>query len=250
MDFSSDIKEQVRSQTDIVALIGEAVALTPQRGGREHVGLCCFHDDHNPSMRVYADRQSYRCWVCNAGGDCFSFVQEREKVSFPEALEILAKRAGIKLPERGFRKSDDGSRSQIYEALLWAQELFHKTFLQDASAQPARDYIASRGMSDEMIKQFRIGYHPNSWDWLLGQARGKFKPEQLLAARLIGERDSGGYHDHFVDACCSRSAMSGLKLWDSAVVSCPATRTRPSTGTARKAGLSEEQAGLRPRRRS
>ena len=92
MDFSSDIKEQVRSQTDIVALIGEAVALTPQRGGREHVGLCCFHDDHNPSMRVYADRQSYRCWVCNAGGDCFSFVQEREKVSFPEALEILAKR--------------------------------------------------------------------------------------------------------------------------------------------------------------
>ncbi len=199
MDFSSDIKEQVRSQTDIVALIGEAVALTPQRGGREHVGLCCFHDDHNPSMRVYADRQSYRCWVCNAGGDCFSFVQEREKVSFPEALEILAKRAGIKLPERGFRKSDDGSRSQIYEALLWAQELFHKTFLQDASAKPARDYIASRGMSDEMIKQFRIGYHPNDWNWLQGQARGKFHPEQLLAARLIGERDSGGYHDHFVD---------------------------------------------------
>ena len=199
MDFSSDIKEQVRSQTDIVALIGEAVALTPQRGGREHVGLCCFHDDHNPSMRVYADRQSYRCWVCNAGGDCFSFVQEREKVSFPEALEILAKRAGIKLPERGFRKSDDGSRSAIYEALLWAQELFHKTFLQDPSAQPARDYIASRGMSDEMIKQFRIGYHPNDWNWLQSQARGKFKPEQLLAARLIGERDSGGFHDHFVD---------------------------------------------------
>lgn len=200
MDLSSDIKEQVRSQTDIVALIGEAVALTPQRGGREHVGLCPFHDDHSPSMRVYADRQSYRCWVCNAGGDCFEFVKEREKVGFREALEILAKRANIKLPEYSGKRSDDDNRTAIYEVLLWAQDLFHRTFMSDATAEPARDYIRGRGMTPEMVKQFRIGYHPNDWDWLSGQARGKFKPEQLVAARLIGERDNGpGCYDYFVD---------------------------------------------------
>jgi len=200
VDQSSDIKEQVRAQTDIVALIGEAVALTPQRGGREHVCLCPFHDDHNPSMRVYADRQSYRCWVCNAGGDCFTFVQEREKVSFPEALEILAKRANIKLPEYAGRRGDDDSRSAIYEVLLWAQELFHKTFMTDPLAEPAREYIRGRGMTSEMVKQFRIGYHPNNWDWLQGQARGKFKSELLVAARLLAQRDNGpGYYDFFVD---------------------------------------------------
>lgn len=200
MDLTSDIREQVRSQTDIVALIGEAVALTPQRGGREHVGLCCFHDDHNPSMRVYADRQSYRCWVCNAGGDCFSFVMEREKIGFREALELLAKRAHIKLPEFAGRRGDEDTRTAVYEVLLWAQELFHKTFLGDPLAAAARDYIHSRGMTSEMVKQFRIGYHPNSWDWLQSQARGKFKPDLLLAARLIGQRDNGpGFHDFFVD---------------------------------------------------
>ncbi len=200
VDLSSDIKEQVRAQTDIVALIGEAVALTPQRGGREHVCLCPFHDDHNPSMRVYADRQSYRCWVCNAGGDCFTFVMEREKIGFREALEILAKRANIKLPEYAGKRGDDDNRTAIYEALLWAQELFHRTFLSDPSAELARDYIRSRGMTPEMVKQFRIGYHPNNWDWLQVQARGKFKPEQLVAARLIGERNNGpGFYDYFVD---------------------------------------------------
>lgn len=200
MDQPSDIKEQVRAQTDIVALIGEAVALTPQRGGREHVCLCPFHDDHNPSMRVYSDRQTYRCWVCNAGGDCFTFVQEREKVSFREALELLAKRANIKLPEYSGKRSDEDGRTAMFEVLLWAQELFHKTFMTDPSAEPAREYIRGRGMTREMVQQFRIGYHPNNWDWLQAQARGKFRLEQLAAARLIGERDGrSGYHDFFVD---------------------------------------------------
>ena len=151
-------------------------------------------------MRVYADRQTYRCWVCNAGGDCFEFVMQREKIGFREALEILAKRANIKLPEYAGKRGEDDNRAAIYEALLWAQELFHRTFMSDPLAEAARDYIRGRGMTTEMVKQFRIGYHPNNWDWLQGQARGQFKPEQLVAARLIGERDRGpGYHDFFVD---------------------------------------------------
>src|SRR5262245_37334247 len=95
----SDFKEQVRAQTDIVALIGESLALQPRNGGREYAGLCPFHDDHDPSMRVYPDRQSYRCWVCNEGGDAFTWIQKRESVTFPEALEILARRANIEIPK-------------------------------------------------------------------------------------------------------------------------------------------------------
>src|SRR5438105_3098330 len=91
--LSDDFKELVRSRTDIVGLIGESVAL--QSRGREFVGLCPFHDDHNPSLRVYPDRQSYRCWSCNEGGDCFSFVMKHERLEFREALEMLASRANL-----------------------------------------------------------------------------------------------------------------------------------------------------------
>ncbi len=98
--LNDDFKEQVRSRTDLLALVGESVALRPQRGGRDYVGLCPFHEDHNPSMHVYTDRQSFRCWVCDAGGDCFSFVMLRDRVEFREALELLANRAGLEIPKQ------------------------------------------------------------------------------------------------------------------------------------------------------
>ncbi|MBS0264654.1 MAG: DNA primase, partial [Planctomycetes bacterium] len=79
-------KEEVRSRTDIVGLIAESVTLQPQRGGREFKGLCPFHDDHNPSMVVYVERQSFKCWSCNEGGDCYAFVMKRENIGFREAL--------------------------------------------------------------------------------------------------------------------------------------------------------------------
>ncbi len=102
MPYANDdhFKESVRNATDIVGLIGEAVTLHSQRNGREFVGLCPFHDDHNPSMRVYADRQSFKCWSCNEGGDCYSFVMKRERIGFREALEMLARRANLELPKK------------------------------------------------------------------------------------------------------------------------------------------------------
>ena len=95
----SEFKEQVRSQTDLVSLVGETVSLTARGGRGDHVGLCPFHDDHNPSMHVYADRQTYRCWVCDAGGDCFSWVMHFEHVEFREALEQLAALSLIHISE-------------------------------------------------------------------------------------------------------------------------------------------------------
>ena len=88
--FNSDFRELVRAQTDIVRLIGDFVALSPRRGGREFVGLCPFHEDHNPSFTVNPERQTYRCWACGEAGDCFSFVMKQDRLTFPECLEMLA----------------------------------------------------------------------------------------------------------------------------------------------------------------
>lgn len=204
-ELSNDFREQVRSRTDLVALIGESVTLKSVGGGREFVGLCPFHDDHNPSLHVYPDRQTFRCWVCNTGGDCFTFVMEEAKVGFREALEMLARRAGLTVPRRSSSRGDDSSeqdRSHLLEALLWAQHLFHETLLANTPpAERARDYLLrQRRFTPDTIRRFRLGYHPNDWNWLQEQARGKFTPEVLEAARLIGKRTNGpGYYDHFVD---------------------------------------------------
>ena len=100
MSFGSplDTKEQVRAAIDIVDLVGRYVRL--QRRGRLFVGLCPWHDDTRPSLQVNPERQSFKCWVCDVGGDVFSFVMKMEGVSFPEALAILADRAGIELKPR------------------------------------------------------------------------------------------------------------------------------------------------------
>ena len=200
--FSSDFKESVRAQTDLAGLIGESISLAPRRGGAEYVGLCPFHEDHTPSLHVYPDRQSYRCWVCDKGGDCFSWVQHVEQVEFREALEMLARRAGIELPagyQRGASESGPG-KSDLYDVVAWAEGLFHQCLLESPLAEPARRYLAERRFEAATIERFRLGYHPDDWDWLQRQARGRFTPQQLLAARVAGERSNGpGCFDYFVD---------------------------------------------------
>ncbi len=200
--FQSDFKEQVRTQTDLVNLVSEGVALTAQRGGREYVGLCPFHDDHNPSFRVYAEQQSYRCWVCDEGGDCFSFVMKRDLINFREALEYLAERAGIEIPKhsRSNRNSNGISNADLYEILLWAESLFHNSLVKTEQGKEALDYMLDRGFSQETILQFRIGYHPKDWNWIQNQSQGRFSHEALRTAGLIAKRDGNdGYYDHFVD---------------------------------------------------
>jgi len=200
-DLPNDFREQVRAQTDIVGLIAEAMALQPRNGGREYAGLCPFHEDHDPSLRVYPDRQTYKCWVCNEGGDVFSWIQKREAVGFREALEILARRANIEIPKLGGREGGPSdNKAALFEVLLWAEGILHQEFVSGPSGSKARDYIRSRGFTAETVRKFRVGYHPNDWEWLQRQAKGKFSNEQLEAVKLIGKRDGDrGYYDNFVD---------------------------------------------------
>jgi DNA primase len=200
--FADDFKELVRSRTDIVSLIAESVALQSQRGGREFVGLCPFHDDHNPSMRVYPERQSFRCWSCNEGGDCFSFVMKRDRIGFRETLEMLAKKANIPLPESFARQKDEEGhdRNRLYEIVAWAEKQFHEFFLDAPQAERARKYIYGRHLSKETVLKYRIGYHPDNWEWLIERARHLYKPEELEIVKLIGRKaETGRYYDHFVD---------------------------------------------------
>ena len=198
--LSNEFKETVRTRTDLVALVGETITLSSRGGGREFVGLCPFHEDHDPSLRVYPDRQTYRCWSCNSGGDCFTWVMEQERVEFREALEILAKRANVEIP-RSRRSESTGpadAKTSLYEALLWAQGEFHRTLLEAPFAEKARNYLRdTRGFTDETIKKFKLGFSPNSWDWLQTRARGKFSAQVLAAAKLVTELRKGGYGDFF-----------------------------------------------------
>ncbi|MBI1347606.1 DNA primase [bacterium] len=199
-----DIKELVRSKTDIVALIGETLALQPRHGGRLYVGLCPFHEDHNPSFNVNPERQTYRCWVCQKGGDCYSYIMEYEHIGFREALEMLAQRAGVELPKFGSGGDDRSQRDEkatLYEALTWAQQEFHRFLQQGHEAARARDYLKSRHFREETIRDYQLGYAADGWDWLLQRARNRFSPEQLAKAGLAKPQDPPrtGHRDAYVD---------------------------------------------------
>ncbi len=196
------MKELVRSKTDIVALVGETLALQPRNGGRLYVGLCPFHEDHNPSFNVNPERQTYRCWVCQEGGDCFSYVMKSENVGFREALEFLANRAGVELPKTGGgeRVSTD-ERTTLYEVLLWAAGEFQRCLLQDASGARSRSYLKERHFSSETIAKFQLGYAAEGWSWLIERARGRFSADLLTKAGLAKPNDPprGGFRDAYVD---------------------------------------------------
>lgn len=197
--YPTEFKEQVRSQTDLVALVGETVALTP-KGANDFVGLCPFHDDHNPSFHVYPDRQSYRCWVCQEAGDCYSWVMHIDALPFRDALESLAERAHIDLP-KNIRQQSPAQKDRkqfLHDLVQWAEELCHQFLLRNPTAQPAREYLANRKFTAETIEKFRIGFHPHDWNWLLEQGRLKrYTPQDLTEAGLaIARKNGNGFHDH------------------------------------------------------
>lgn len=197
MSVPSDFRELVRSRCDIVSLISESITLIAS--GAEFKCLCPFHDDHNPSMRVYPERQTFRCWSCQEGGDIFSWTMKRDNVTFPEALEILAHRVHLEVPKQSAKDAlFQSQKSDIFDVLQWAEGVFHDYLLKSPEAQVARDYVRSRGYTDQTIAEWRLGFSPNDGSWLIRQAGTRFSKTQLLEARLIKERDDkSGEYDFF-----------------------------------------------------
>jgi DNA primase len=191
-----DVKERVREAVDIVDVVGSYITL--RRQGKAMTGLCPWHDDSKPSLQVNPERQTYRCWVCDVGGDVFSFVMRMEKAEFREALEQLADRAGITLPRgRGGLPADD--KAALRAVMAWAAERFRDCLRSAPEAAPARDYLRSRGLSDATLDRFHIGFAPQSWDWLLRQAAATgIGRDDLVKAGLAVEReDHSGHYDRF-----------------------------------------------------
>ncbi len=186
----------IKQAVNIVDLIGEKHSLT--RRGRTFKGICPFHDDHTPSLDVDPQRQRYRCWSCGAAGDIFDYVMNHDRVGFREALETLAQRAQITLPKDRVR-STENPKQELFEILAWAEEEFHSCLLRSDSAKPARQYVAKRGLSNQSIESFRLGFTPNEWEWLIQRSRARrFTPEALERAGLAKRRQRGpGFYDLF-----------------------------------------------------
>jgi len=195
--FPDDTIAAIKQAVDIVELVGEYLPL--KKAGRSYKGLCPFHDDHNPSLSVNPDRQSFRCWSCGEAGDVISFVMARERVEFPEAVRVLAQRAGVAIQETTGQKTERSQRSQLRDVLAWAEVEFQRCLLASPEGQPARDYLAARSISAESIGRFRLGYAPNDWDWLLNRSANTQIATRLLEeAGLVTPRPSGtGHYDRF-----------------------------------------------------
>lgn len=198
----TDAKEQIRQAVDIVDLVGGYVQL--RRSGRGYVGLCPWHDDSRPSLQVNPDRQSFKCWVCDYGGDIFSFMMRIEGVEFREALEMLAERAGVEAPrgQKSGQPTQAGSpddRKTLFRAVAWAEQHFHEYLRDDAEAEPARRYLEERGITRDSILRYHLGFSPESWDWLLAAAGGAGLAPQVLehVGLAIPRQSGGGYYDRF-----------------------------------------------------
>ena len=192
-----DLKERVRDSVDIVELIGTYITL--RRSGKGLVGLCPWHDDSRPSLQVNPDRQTFRCWVCNLGGDVFSFLMKMEKLEFREALEQLADRAGIPL-SRGQAATSD-RKADLHRVLGWAADRFSDYLQAAPEAHDAREYLKKRGLTEETIHRFGLGFAPSSWDWLLRQASAAGIGTGLLTATgmTVERQDRSGHYDRFRD---------------------------------------------------
>lgn len=198
-----DARELVRQAIDIVDLVGRFIQL--RRQGRIYVGLCPWHEDTRPSLQVNPERQSFKCWVCDIGGDIFSFMMKMEGVSFPEALQMLADQAGIAIkPAQSPAGRGEGTRGaadkrSLYQAMAWAESQYHECFLHSPEAQSARQYIQERGISADNVARFHLGFAPEGRDWLLGRLRGSpFDAKMLEAVGILARPASGGgLYDRF-----------------------------------------------------
>jgi DNA primase len=191
-----DFAEQLKSQLNIVDVIQQYVALKRQGSGARYVGLCPFHSENTPSFNVNGTLGFYKCFGCEAKGDVFKFIQERENLTFPETLKLLAERYGIPMPER--HRSDDAEtqkRSALYEMQEIAATTFQDNFRGSAGAD-ARQYVEGRNVSKESMDEFRVGLSDASGQQLIKKLQ-KFGNALMEESGLVGKREDGSFYDRF-----------------------------------------------------
>jgi DNA primase len=186
--YTADSRDRVREAVDMVALVNARTELR-RAGATEWVGLCPFHDERTPSFGVNADEKVYHCFGCQASGDAFTFLMETEGLDFASALEALADRFGVELqteaedPAAAARRQ---RRERLYTLLSRTAAYYARYLWESEEAAPAREYLLGRGLREETLQAFRVGYAPSAWDRVLvASRRASFTEEELLAAGLI-----------------------------------------------------------------
>jgi DNA primase len=197
--FSDQTIERVRDAVDFVEVVSAHTDL--RRAGERFSGLCPFHEERTPSFSVDPRDKLYYCFGCEASGDLFTFVEEKEGLSFPEAVEALAERYGVEVE----REAEDPRveqarrrRARLVE-LLERTATFYTTYLWDSpKAAKAREYLAGRGLGEEVLRAFGVGFAPSEWGTVLerGQRAG-YSIEELTSAGLIQRGQKGGHYDRF-----------------------------------------------------
>jgi len=191
MPIPPDIVARVREASDIVEVISRFLPLKKQ--GKRYVALCPFHSEKAPSFSVSPDKQLYYCFGCQAGGNVISFLMAHEKMEFTEAVKYLADSAGIKIPEKRETQKETERKAELWQANNLALDYFSRCLRNERVGKPARSYLAKRGITDETIKAFGIGYAADRWDGLIKFAKSKgFDLKILEEAHLLQRSEKSG----------------------------------------------------------
>lgn len=187
--------DEIKQRIDIVELIGEYVPL--KAAGTNWKGRCPFHNEKTPSFMVSREKAMWHCFGCGRGGDIFSFVQEIDGMDFPEALRLLAKRAGVQLKE--YDPKLQTQRTKAIDVLRWVMRYWQEVLLKSAEAEAARAYLHQRAISDDSLEEFQLGFAPAAGDVTYQALKKKgFTDEEIFLAGLTIKRDRGvGYFDRF-----------------------------------------------------
>ena len=195
-----DVVDEIKQRLDIVEVIGEYVPL--RKAGRNYKGLCPFHTEKTPSFVVFPDSENWHCFgACATGGDLFSFVMRRENMDFPEALKLLAAKAGVELsPLTGEEQRQRDQLDLLRTINAAAADYYHRVLTEMPVGEGARAYLDRRGVNAQSIDAFQLGYAPNEWHALDEYLRRKgYREDDVVAAGLLSESDAGSTYDRFRD---------------------------------------------------
>ncbi len=202
-EFRDDITARIKEESDIVQVINECVDL--KKSGTRFLGLCPFHGEKTPSFSVHSGQQFFHCFGCGESGDVFTFVMKYYGLDFPDAIKLLAGKYHIELPERR-RSQEEQLRAQKKEQLFAVNEkaasIYSRYLRESTGARAARAYLQKRGVTDDILTRFRIGYAPatevEGWNFLGGRVPGA-ESKAAIEAGLLVERENGGTYDRFRD---------------------------------------------------
>ena len=200
MRFSSDLLEEIRNRCDIVDVISEYVHLKP--AGKGFKGLCPFHGEKTPSFMVSPEKQLFHCFGCGEGGNVFNFLMKYEKISFFEAVKMLAKKSGVSLPVDEEKENIlNRQKEKLYKLNNLAANYYRECLFKTNQGKKIINYLKKRGINDTSVEKYRLGYAPPGWDTLTNFLKKKrYSYEELIKARIINKsKIEGKYIDYFRD---------------------------------------------------